>query len=58
MKTMNEVNIDQLREEGYAVVVFAPSELHGVDPDKVEFLVIESGDKIIARLAKSVKKTS
>lgn len=58
MKTMNEVNIDQLREEGYAVAVFAPSELNGVDPDQVELLLTESGEKIINTLAKLVEKTS
>ena len=47
MKTIDECSIDQLRFDGYAVVVFTPSELDGADPDKVENKLFEAGWKII-----------
>ncbi len=47
MKTIYECSIDQLRDEGYAVVLFTPSELDGVDQDKVEDKLFEAGWEII-----------
>lgn len=35
--------IEDLRSEGFAVVVFYPQELGGADPDQVQDLMIERG---------------
>ena len=42
------MTVNGLREEGYAVVVFAPSELHGVNPEKVEDSLTEAAWDIIS----------
>jgi hypothetical protein len=43
--------IQALRDEGYAVVWFEPSELEGVDPKKVENSLSEFGYGIIDALS-------
>jgi len=48
MKTMYECSIDQLRDEGYAVVIFTPEELNGVNPNEVENSLVEAGLEIIS----------
>jgi hypothetical protein len=47
MKTFYECSIDQLRDEGYAVVIFTPEELNGANPDEVENSLVEVGREII-----------
>lgn len=47
MKTMYEMTINELRESGYAVVIFTPSELNGANPEKVEDSLIETAWDII-----------
>jgi hypothetical protein len=51
MKTMYECSIDELRDAGYAIVIFTPSELNGADPDLVEKNLVEQGTEIISILA-------
>lgn len=48
MKTMYEMTINELRESGYAVVIFTPEELEGADPERVEDNLISSGWDIIS----------
>ena len=48
MKTMYEMTINELRESGYAVVIFTPSELNGANPEKVEDSLIETAWDIIS----------
>ncbi len=48
MKTMYECSIDQLRDEGYAVVIFTPEELNGANPNEVENSLVEAGLEIIS----------
>jgi hypothetical protein len=47
MKSMYELTIQELREAGYAVVIFTPSELEGADPQKVEDSLVETAWDII-----------
>lgn len=47
MKTMYDCTINELRESGYAVVIFTPSELDGADPVKVEDGLVEAAWDII-----------
>jgi len=42
--------IQHIQSLGYAVVAFTPRELHGVDPTRVEDLLIEKGKDIISSL--------
>ena len=51
---MYECTINELRESGYAVVIFAPSELDGADPVKVEDGLIEAGWDIVQANLKKV----
>lgn len=44
---MHEKTIEQLREDGYAVVIFTPEELSGADPERVEDCLVEAGWDII-----------
>jgi len=44
---MNEKTIDQLRDEGYCIVVFTPEELRDANPEKVADRMIEEGWTII-----------
>lgn len=39
--------VRKLREHGYAVVVFSPKELGGVDPTEVQDSMIQDGDNYI-----------
>ncbi len=43
-------SISQLRHAGYAVIVWSPKELGGVDPRRVEDRSIELGWEVIADL--------
>ena len=45
---MNEMTVNELRETGYAVVIFAPSELNGANPEKVEDSLTEAAWDIIS----------
>jgi hypothetical protein len=42
--------IQHIQSLGYAVVVFTPRELHGVDPTRVEDLLVQRGKEIISSL--------
>jgi len=42
--------ITQLRHEGYAVITWAPSELEGAEPTRVEDRLVELGWEVIADL--------
>ena len=46
-----------LREAGYAVVVFNPEELAGVDPSTVEDILVERGWLTIENLSPSQEET-
>ncbi len=39
--------IEALREQGFAVAVFTPDQLQGIDPEYVEAHLIESGWEVI-----------
>lgn len=52
MKEHFDVTIRSLRRQGYAVTIFTPEELKGVDPRKVEELVGEYGCDVIATAPK------
>lgn len=58
MKTMYECSIDELRDAGYAIVIFTPSELNGADPDLVERNLVEQGTEIISILAEYAEEKS
>ena len=45
---MHEMTVNELRESGYAVVLFTPSELNGANPEKVEDSLIEAAWDIIS----------
>ena len=45
--------LKNLREAGYAVTVFSPEELAGVDPSAVEDMMVERGWLTIENLAAS-----
>ena len=50
MSTQTEVNertVENLREHGFAVIVFNPDELEGADPEKVSDRLIELGWDVI-----------
>lgn len=47
-----------LREHGYAVTVFSPSELQGVDPDELEDRLAELGNEVIDDLVALRKATT
>lgn len=42
--------IKQLKEEGFAIILFNPDELEGADSDKVEDRLIEIGWEVIFNL--------
>ena len=44
---MYECTIDELRDSGYAIVLFTPDELEGAAPDRVEESLIEAAWDII-----------
>lgn len=46
----NEESVNSLREQGYAVIVFNPTELEGADPEHVSERLIELGWEIIQQL--------
>lgn len=39
--------IQELKDEGFAVVLFNPEELEGADPDRIEDRLIELGWEVI-----------
>lgn len=39
--------LNQLRNEGYAVTIFTPSELHDIDPNEVEIAMYTAGNRYI-----------
>ena len=43
--------IQHMQSLGYAVVAFNPRELHGVDPTRVEDLLVQRGIEIISSLS-------
>lgn len=45
--------IEQLRSEGYAVVVFNPEELKGTNADHLEEILVERGENFIETMADS-----
>jgi hypothetical protein len=45
------MTVDELRSQGYAVVIFSPDELRGAEPHSVENSLIESAWDIISVLA-------
>lgn len=47
---MTELNITQLRAEGYAVIIMSPDDLNGADPKAVESRGVEVVNEIIADL--------
>ena len=55
-KSMHECTIEELREAGYAVVIFTPEELDGADPDKVEDNLVSTGFDIISIHAQDAKE--
>lgn len=44
--------LQELSDEGYAVIIWTPEELRGVSANKVEDRSIELGSEIISDLAK------
>lgn len=51
--TQQELNmLHQLRDKGYAVAVWNPQELRGVDPSDVEDIMIERAADFIDVMAK------
>ena len=58
MKTMYECTIDELRDAGYAIVIFTPEELEGADPDKVEENLVSTGWDIISIHAENAEEES
>jgi len=53
MKTMNEQQketVRSLRLKGFAVVVFSPSELEGVNPETLQDRLIQLGNEAIEDL--------
>lgn len=42
--------IEELRWKGYAVTVFCPEELRGVEPDRIEDVMVERGTIAIEHL--------
>lgn len=48
---MRDKTISQLRDEGYAVVLFNPEELRGTDVDRLEEILVERGNDCIAQMA-------
>ena len=48
---MNCDSVTELRDSGYAVVIFSPDELRGAAPDQVEDRMIEVGWDIIDSLS-------
>ena len=53
---MYECSIDELRDAGYAIVIFTPEELEGADPDKVEENLVSTGWDIISIHAQDAKE--
>jgi hypothetical protein len=49
------VSVDKLRDLGYAVVVFNPDELEGVDPSRIEDRMTETGWDAIYTLSEYVR---
>lgn len=50
--TLEQKNIiTELREQGFAVVLFNPSELKGVDPDLIENELVHLGNDMIHDLS-------
>ena len=47
---MDEKSIRQLREEGFAVVIFDPEELQGASPKRVQDALVEYGGDAIESL--------
>lgn len=47
----DHLTLTQLRSEGFAVVVFNPEELRGVDPERVQARLVEVGNEVIDVLA-------
>ena len=48
MKSMHDSTINELRDAGYAVVIFTPEELNGADPERVEDNLVSTGWDIIS----------
>jgi hypothetical protein len=48
--------IEQLRAQGYAVIVWTPEELRGVDPARVEDRSVELGNDIIDTLSPNMEE--
>lgn len=57
MKQKLKDAIDELRYQGYAVTVFNPEELSGVDPDEVEQIMVDKGNDAISLLKLLRKQT-
>lgn len=55
---MYEMTVNELRESGYAVVLFTPSELDGANPVKVEDSLIETAWDIISIHSEESKNKS
>lgn len=49
--SFNQMSVDELRRQGYAVVTFTPEELRGASPNHVCDLMVERGWDAIACLA-------
>lgn len=48
---MSDKTINQLRSEGYLVIVFSPDELRSTDIDIPEEILVERGNDCIAQMA-------
>lgn len=46
--------IDSLRAKGFAVVLWTPTELHGLDPKRIENIGVDCMGHAIAELADNV----
>lgn len=44
---IHQYTVQQLRDEGYAVVIFNPEELGEADPGDLEDLLVERGNNFI-----------
>jgi hypothetical protein len=50
-KPAKEMSVTELRQEGYAVVMFAPEELSGVEPSTLQNRLVELGNEAIDDLS-------
>lgn len=50
MAQNTQETVEELREQGYCVIVFNPDELEGANPDKVADRLIELGWDVIETL--------